>query len=221
MAADAVREKWDRIYAQSAGGADSVGASPVGAAPRGESEDPIAAGFLDSEPAPAEVLSENAHLLPSTGKALDLACGLGGNALFLARRGFSVSAWDISSVAIDALSARALGLGLNLAAQARDVESEPFPRQAFNVVVVSRFLARPLARPIFDSLKPGGLLFYQTYIRDKPNPQGPGNPDYLLAENELLTLFKGMRVLAYREEGRVGDLSLGRREEAYFVGQKR
>ena len=193
MAADAVREKWDRIYRQSQA----------------------------AEPAPAEVLSENAHLLPGSGDALDLACGLGGNALFLARRGFSVSAWDISPVAIEALAVLAAGSGLTLAAQARDVESEPIPRQAFDVIVVSRFLCRELVQPIEDSLKPGGLLFYQTFIRDKPNPQGPGNPDYLLAENELLSLFKGMKVLLYREEGRVGDLRLGRRDEAYFVGQKR
>jgi SAM-dependent methyltransferase len=191
--ADAARAKWDRIYS----------------------------GLLASAPEPAAVLAENAHLLPPSGDALDLACGLGGNALLLARLGFKVSAWDVSKVAVDALAARAARLGLGIAAQARDVEAEPFPVAAFDVVVASRFLARPLARPILDSLKPQGLLFYQTYTRDKPGPQGPGNPDYLLAENELLRLFAGLRVLVYREEGRVGDLSIGRRDEAYFVGRKR
>lgn len=175
----------------------------------------------ESEPEPSAVLADNAHLLPSGGDALDLACGLGGNALFLARLGFQVSAWDISPVAVEGLAARALRLGLQVEAQARDVENEPFPGEAFDVVVVSRFLSRPLARSILASLKPGGLLFYQTYSRDKPSPQGPNNPDYLLAENELLTMFGGMRVLVYREEGKVGDLSLGRRDEAYFVGRKR
>jgi len=193
VSAEAVRAKWDRIYS-----------SPP-----------------DSEPGPSAVLADNAHLLPPGGDALDLACGLGGNALFLARRGFKASAWDISPVAVEGLAARAWRLGLAIEAQARDVEAEPFPAEAFDVVVVSRFLSRPLARPILASLKPGGLLFYQTYCRDKPGPQGPANPDYLLAENELLTMFGGMRVLVYREEGKVGDLSLGRRDEAYFVGRKR
>jgi len=193
MPTDTARAKWDRIYA----------------------------GLLESEPEPAFVLAENAHLLPPAGEALDLACGLGGNALFLARRGFGVAAWDLSPVAVAALASRASRLGLSIDAQARDVEAEPFPVGMFDVVVVSRFLARPLARPIVDSLKPGGLLFYQTYTRDKPGPQGPSNPDYLLAESELLNLFKGMRLLVYREEGSVGDLGAGQRGEAYFVGRKR
>ena len=37
-------------------------------------------------PKPAQVLSDYAYLLPESGTALDLACGRGGNALFLARR---------------------------------------------------------------------------------------------------------------------------------------
>jgi 2-polyprenyl-3-methyl-5-hydroxy-6-metoxy-1,4-benzoquinol methylase len=193
MSTEAVREKWDRIYQQR----------------------------LAAELEPTEVLLENAHLLPVAGEALDLACGLGGNALYLAQHGFSVTAWDISPVAIEALSKKALDLGLKIAAQALDVETQAFPQEAFDVVVVSRFLSRPLAQVIRNSLKPGGLLFYQTYIKDKLSPYGPSNPDYLLSENELIQLFKGMRVLVYREEGQAGDLNKGRRDEAYFVGYKR
>ncbi len=195
MLTTSIQAKWDRIYSS---------------LPESESE---------SEP--SAVLAENAHLLPPGGDALDLACGLGGNALFLARRGFKARAWDISTVAVNVLTSRALSLGLDIDAQARDVETEPFPVEAFDVIVVSRFLVRPLARPILHSLKPGGLLFYQTYVRDKPNPQGPSNPDYLLAENELLSLFTGMRLLVYREEGRIGNLGIGRRDEVHFVGRKR
>ena len=193
MSAEATREKWDRAYS----------------------------GSSEHKPEPAEVLAENAHMLPAKGQALDLACGLGGNALFLARRGFKVSAWDISPVAIAHLVALAGRLGLEIDAQVRDVETMPFPREAFDVVIVSHFLARPLAGPICDSLRPGGLLFYQTFVRDKPAQLGPSNPDYLLAENELLQLFGGLRVLFYREEGLVGDLTAGSRNEAYYVGQKR
>ena len=193
MSVEATQEKWDRAYS----------------AP---SED---------EPRPANVLVENAHLLPPVGDALDLACGLGGNALFLALRGFRVNAWDISSVAIARLVTMARRLRLKIEANVRDVESEPFPCGVFDVVTVSHFLARPLAGPICDSLRPGGLLFYQTFLLDKPDPQGPNNPNYLLAENELLQLFGGLRVLFYREEGLVGDLTAGNRNEAYFVGQRK
>lgn len=171
-------------------------------------------------PLPARVLVENAHLLPTGGAALDVACGLGGNALFLARRGFEVTAWDISAVAVQRLNAQAQAAGLPLQAQIRDLEIEPLPTAAFEVVVVSRFLVRALAMPIVASLKPGGLLLYQTYLREKVSPAGPNNPAYLLEANELLTLFKGLRVLAYREEGRAGDLTQGWRDEAYLVACK-
>ncbi|HEB99563.1 MAG TPA: SAM-dependent methyltransferase, partial [Thiotrichales bacterium] len=50
-----------------------------------------------------EVLVENRHLLPAVGEALDLACGLGGNALLLARHGLRTTAWDLSPVAIERL----------------------------------------------------------------------------------------------------------------------
>jgi SAM-dependent methyltransferase len=189
----ALQGKWDGIHAQ----------APAGAPPA------------------AHVLLANAHLLPSSGKALDLACGLGGNALFLARRGLAVTAWDISPIAIARLKAQAQHLRLNLDAQARDVELEPLPQGAFDVIAVSRFLSRALAAPLLGSLKPGGLLFYQTYTRDKLSPAGPSNPDYLLAENELLRLFSGLRILYYREDSRCGDLALGMRDEAGMVGVKR
>ncbi|MFM8331855.1 MAG: class I SAM-dependent methyltransferase [Candidatus Methylumidiphilus sp.] len=188
-----IQAKWDRVYAQS----------------------------QDLEPTPAAILTDYPHLLPQKGQALDLACGLGGNALYLARRGFHVHAWDISGVAVARLNTRANSLGLDITAQRIDVETTPFPAAAFDVVTVSRFLARPLSGPIMASLKPGGLLFYQTYLRDKLSPNGPNNPDYLLAPNELLAMFNTLKVLVYREEGRVGDLSLGLRDEAHFIGQKR
>jgi tellurite methyltransferase len=193
MSAGAMREKWDHIYA-----ADT-----------------------EEEPAPAAVLRENAHLLPLGGNALDLACGRGGNALFLARRGFRVSAWDISPVAIGRLAGWAERSGLALEAAVRDVESVPFPRETFTVITVSRFLARSLTGAILDSLAPGGLLFYQTFVREKLSTKGPGNPEYLLRVNELLDLFREMRILVYREEGRAGDLSAGNRDEASLVGKKR
>ena len=73
---DDMMERWNRVYAAA-----------------------------DRPPEPARVLAENAHLLPASGTALDLACGLGGNALFLAREGQTVSALDISPVALAKLDA--------------------------------------------------------------------------------------------------------------------
>lgn len=151
---------------------------------------------------------------------MEVACGLGGNALLLARHGLRVQAWDLSSLAIERLRQAAGEQGLPLAAEVRDVERTVWPVAAFDVVVVSRFLCRALAGPIMAALKPGGLLFYQTFIRAKAEGVGPSNPEYLLEPNELLRLFTALTVLAYREEGLLGDTSQGFRNEAMLVARK-
>lgn len=153
---------------------------------------------------PAQVLVDYQHLLPETGQVLDLACGLGANALFLGNRELQVSAWDISSVAIHKLQQNAAFQGRVIETQVRDVVLDPPEAGSFNVIVVSRFLERGLFPALIAALKPGGLLFYQTFLEPGQvgnGGPGPNNPDYLLAANELLHLCRGMHVMAYREEG--------------------
>lgn len=187
------REKWDRIYQ----------------------------GCNQGVPPPARVLAENAHLLPlAGGHALDLACGLGGNALFLAQRGFRVDAVDISPVAIETLRSHIKRQGLSIHAWSEDVCTMAFPTEGYRVIVVSRFLERSLAHPIFQALEPGGLLFYQTFTAAKVSENGPRNPNFLLQDNELPQLFAGLSLRYYRDEGRVGDIRYGLRDEACFIGQK-
>lgn len=167
----------------------------------------------------AQVLRDYQHLLPDIGTALDLACGRGGNALFLAQRGLHVSAWDIADVALQQLQQLATQQQLAITTQVRDVVQSPPPAAMFDVIVVSYFLERALFPALITALKPNGLLFYQTFTQEKCTEQGPTNPDYLLAPNELLTLCAGLRVLVYREEGRVGDCRQGLRNEALIVAQ--
>jgi tellurite methyltransferase len=170
--------------------------------------------------APCLVLSENTHLLPVSGVALDLACGLGGNALLLAERGLVTYAWDISDVALYKLDKQACARGLQIQTRQHDVESGGFLQAGFDVIVVSRFLCRGVVPEIIAALKPGGLLFYQTYTTEKLAEEGPRNPDYLLEPGELILLFSSLRPLYYREDGRTGDLSQGWRNEAALIALK-
>ena len=190
---DALIGKWNEIYKQS-----------------GQETYPV-----------VQVLAENPFLLPQTGTALDLACGLGGNAIFLAKQGLVVTAWDISSVAIDKLTAYVVRKGLNVNACQQKITAKSFNGYSFDVIVVSRFLDRTLSDAIIGALKPDGLLFYQTFTREKTSPKPPNNPDYLLTENELLALFSPLRVVFYRENALIGEQMRGLRNEAQFVGQKR
>lgn len=167
----------------------------------------------------SEVLIDNAFLLPKTGAALDLACGLGGNALFLAQQGLAVTAWDISSVAIARLAATADRQGLNINACQQNISSLSLAKSSFDVIAVSRFLDRTLTDAIIGALKPGGLLFYQTFTKEKTSGQGPNNPNFLLERNEFLGLFSRLAVLFYRENSLCGNLQKGLRGEMQFVGQ--
>ncbi len=171
-------------------------------------------------PAAADVLTQNQHLLPDSGSALDLACGLGGNALLLAEAGLTVTAQDVSPVAIDKLQRKAQKLALQINAEVRDVLVSPPAAAQYDVIVVSYYLERALAPAIMFALKPGGLLFYQTWCRQKASDRGPANLDYLLADNELLTLFAGLKLRVYREEALLGDKSQGFRNVAMLLAER-
>lgn len=168
----------------------------------------------------ARVLEENQHLLPASGKALDVACGLGGNALLMARHGLSVDACDISDVAINALQSQSNSEGLSIHASVTDIDLNPPAADQYDVIVVSYFLSRSLFPALIAALRPGGLLFYQTFSRSKVSDRGPQNPSYRLADQELLSLVAGCHVLVYREERSIGNIQKGFRDEVMYVGWK-
>ncbi len=174
----------------------------------------------DAPPSPAAVLRDYAHLLPSQGRALDLACGRGGNALLLARAGLAVDAWDLSAVAIGQLDAAAAREGLAIATQVRDVVAEPPPPACYDAITVGYFLERRIAPAIAAALRPGGLLFYQTFGPERVGDRGPRNPAYRLETGELLRLFARLRVHLYREDGMAGDPARGLRGEVQFIGAR-
>lgn len=173
---------------------------------------------------PAEVLQQNLHLLPQSGAGLDLACGLGGNAICMAKHGIEVDAWDVSSVAIDKINDYVDKHKIKILTQQRDIENDPPSPNTYDVVVVSYFLYRPILKNICKCLKSDGLLFYQTFCAEKvtysDHITGPKNPNYLLNKNELLSVCEGMQILVYREEGLQGDIHKGWRNQAMIVAKK-
>lgn len=189
---DATQEKWDRIYSE-----------------RGEEHGRA-----------VRVVEENLHLLPASGKGLELACGLASNSFALAAHGMVMEAWDISAVAAERVNQRAAQMGASVSASARDVVTHPPVAGEYDVVVVSHFLDRTLIPAIISALKPGGLLFYQTFTQTRVAAGGPSGNDWRLADGELLTLFAALRPLVYREEGLAGDTRQGFRNEALLVAQK-
>ena len=170
----------------------------------------------------AQVLSENGHLLPQTGDALDLACGRGGNTLFLAKKGFQVDALDISNVVLGYIRDFIRDKSIHVNCVNRDVEKQGLlEHKKYDVIVVSYFLNRDLFPQIINALKPNGLLYYQTWSQlSTDKTKGPSNPDFRLASGELLKLCSALRIIYYRENGLLGDIQQGIRNEALLIGQK-
>jgi tellurite methyltransferase len=169
---------------------------------------------------PCWVLDHNRHLLPKTGKSLDVACGLGANALLLSRMNFDSHAWDTSSVALDKLGQFAQQQKTTVTLLERDIEVNIPAVCSFDIIVVSHFLHRPLFPALVAALRPHGLLFYQTFNEQKMTNSGPSNKKFLLTTGELLSLCSPLELIFYREDARNGDLIEGLRDCSYYVGRK-
>lgn len=150
---------------------------------------------------PSAWLLEHRALLPDTGarRALDVACGKGRNAAYLARLGFEVDAVDISDVAIDALRAAAADQRLAVRACRLDLERSELPVAAYDVIVQINYLQRSLFGPLAQALKPGGILLLQTFSRADTGQPGDGAEHrFLLDRNELLSSFPDLDVVDHR-----------------------
>ena len=176
------------------------------------------------EPKPCSLLSQHLHLLPNnpspTKQALDLAAGLGGNAIQMAKLGWDSHAWDISSIGLGIIDKAADSQGLDVTTKLLDLEQHRLPEAAFDLIVVSYFLSRELCPAIEAALKPGGLLFYQTFAWDKVSSTGPSNDSFLLKNNELFTLFPNLIVRFYQHYADLGDINVGDRNTIQMIAQK-
>jgi tellurite methyltransferase len=137
------------------------------------------------------------------GRALDVACGRGRNAFFLAALGFEVVAVDVSDVAVDIVRARAASSAAAAVTAVRaDLEVHPLPRPpGYDVIVVVAYLQRSLFAPLAAALAPRGLLVYETFTREHPRI----NPAHALAPGELRSAFPTLAVVDEHEaDGRAG-----------------
>jgi SAM-dependent methyltransferase len=150
---------------------------------------------------PASWLTQHADLLPRQGQALDVACGRGRHALWLAERGLTTLAVDRNVDAVRDLNEEAQARRLPLVAAVRDIEgaARPFPPSTYAVIVVVHYLHRALFPALIEALTPGGLLVYETFTRAQAARGKPTNPDFLLEAGELVVLVRPLEVLASRE----------------------
>jgi 2-polyprenyl-3-methyl-5-hydroxy-6-metoxy-1,4-benzoquinol methylase len=139
--------------------------------------------------------------------ALDIACGSGRHAVFLAESGLQVRAVDKDCEAIKALRTTSKRRGLSIAAEALDLEANgvDLGAEAYDAIVVVHYLHRPLFPALVRALRPGGLLLYETFTMKQAQRGKPTNPAFLLRPGELPRLVRPLEVLRRREgdfEGR-------------------
>ncbi len=135
--------------------------------------------------------------IPAGGKVLDLACGGGRHAVFLASLDHVVTAVDID-LSLSTPVRTVPGIEWISA----DLEAAPWPftDRRFQAVVVANYLHRPLLPHLLEILAPGGVLIYETFSLGQARYGRPRNPAHLLLPGELLELVRGtMRVLAFED----------------------
>lgn len=165
--------------------------------------------------------------LSGPGRALDIAAGPGRNSLALVRRGFRVDAVDISWQGLSLGRQRALAMGLT-AAQIRfivaDVERPWLPQGPYDLILVSRFLYRPLFPLIKDRLRAGGWLMYETFLAEakaQPERCDSVSEHYLLKPDELRIAFADFEIIYYREIAHHDQQDHHQRASAQLVARKR
>ncbi|ANW64817.1 SAM-dependent methyltransferase [Mycobacterium sp. djl-10] len=147
-----------------------------------------------TEPGLSEVFAPYLDLFPTTGVALDIACGRGAAAVWLARRGMSVTGVDVSPVAMAQARALADAHGVRCRFEVVDLDDGLPPGPPLDVVVCQRFRDARLDAAIVDRLTPGGLLAISAL-----SEVGAGPGRFRVPAGELVRAFAGLTVEAAGE----------------------
>lgn len=150
--------------------------------------------------APSEVLVK--YLSLSNGeRALDVACGGGRHAFYLAKMGYSVDALDISNVAIEALNKEISHKNIStIHTQVADMDSYSFMAEYYGVIVMSNYLNRALIQRLKEALQVDGMLMIESYMADENNEKKGSDTSNLLVSGELKTFFDShFDIVEYRE----------------------
>jgi tellurite methyltransferase len=152
------------------------------------------------------------------GSALDLACGTGRHAVWLAERGWQVTAVDYSRTAIDIMQRRSSAAGIRINAVVADLERHEFliEPEAFDLIIVCNYLQRDLFSKIHAGARIGGVVVAVIAMVDDDPEVKPMNPAYLVRSGELKSEFTGWDFLHYFE----GKRTAGRRAMAELAARR-
>jgi len=155
---------------------------------------------------------------PPRGRALDLACGCGREAVWLALAGYEVEAIDALPDALERAEDLARRSGARLTTIRQDLKRSPaLPPARYDLVTVLRFLHRPLLPAIRESVAPGGFVVYEAFHRrDAAKGRRRLKDDHTLEDGELAAAFAGCEALIARD-----GVERGGRTFSQFLGRRR
>jgi len=175
---EADRQKWDERYASGAYGQRTY---------------------------PSSFLSEQIQA-PRSGHALDIACGAGRNAIYLASCGYSVDAVDISPIGLERAqrSADVAGVEVNwicadlMAEDTDDIPVDdvlPVPHSDYDLIVVFRFVAKELLERLHEYLAPSGFLIVEEHLQTSAEVVGPSSQRFRMAPGQLSQLLAPLQIV--------------------------
>jgi SAM-dependent methyltransferase len=147
---------------------------------------------------PVTLLEDWVPRLP-VGRALDVACGAGRNALFLAQAGYRVDAIDISRVGLNMARDKAENLDLDINWIEHDLD-QPYEFDTdYDLIVVMWYVNLDLITQLCGCLAPGGYLLAEEHLVTDEEVIGPQNPNFRVATGVLREAVSGLEVLLYEE----------------------
>lgn len=153
--------------------------------------------------APSVWIERFLPLVATGSRVLDVACGRGRHARLFAARGCRVVAVDRDAAAIATLDGIA---GVTAVVADLEAGAWPFGDERFDAVVVTNYLHRALFAPLLRALRTDAVLLYETFAAGNEAYGKPSNPDFLLAQDELLTLVGDeLTVIAFEQGAVTGD----------------
>jgi tellurite methyltransferase len=163
------------------------------------------AGEYEDRAHPTALLAEWLDRLPR-GRALDVACGAGRNALFLAGAGYAVDAVDISAAGLERGRVTAEERGVDVGWHCADLEEVPgaLPSGPYDLVVWVRYVNAALWPEIVSRLAPGGHLLVEQHLVTSANVVGPTSAAFRLGPGELVRAAANLEAV-YEHEGLIVD----------------
>lgn len=148
--------------------------------------DAVGSGTAPTDP--SSFLTANDALLPTSGRAVDVAGGTGRHALWLAARGLDVTLVDVSDTACAEATRRAIDTGVSLDVVRADLSRDPLPAGPWDVIVVTHWLDRDVWSRLPAELAPSGtLLLCQATVSNLERHDRPPR-HFLLEDGEVAQL---------------------------------